>query len=282
MTDKEVAELQKRAHSIRRSVIEMTTAAGSGHVGGSLSVTDIITILFFKIMEYNPSDLTKSRDRFVLSAGHVCPALYATFAEKSYIKKEELLELRKLDSPLQGHPSHIDLPIIETSSGSLGQGLSIALGKALSIKMDGAGGRVYCVMSDGEQEEGSTWEAAMAASHYKTGNLVGIIDRNNMQIGGSTENIISLAPLQKKYESFGWRVVETDGHNFSQLQKAFYETHDFTKPTIIIAHTTMGKGIPSIENDFRWHGKVFTKKESRKALEELDLFYEREISRGYQ
>lgn len=280
MTDKEVAELQKRAHSIRRSVIEMTTAAGSGHVGGSLSVTDIITILFFKIMEYNPSDLTKSRDRFVLSAGHVCPALYATFAEKSYIKKEELLELRKLDSPLQGHPSHIDLPIIETSSGSLGQGLSIALGKALSIKMDGAGGRVYCVMSDGEQEEGSTWEAAMAASHYKTGNLVGIIDRNNMQIGGSTENIISLAPLQKKYEAFGWHVVECCGHDFSDLKKAFNNSSDTNKPTLVIAHTTMGKGIPSIENNYLWHGKVFTKKESHKALEELDLVYERDFGRG--
>lgn len=149
MTDKEVLELQKRAHNIRRLVVEMTTSAGSGHVGGSLSVADIITILFFKVLDYDPSNLKKSKDRFILSAGHICPALYATFAEKGYIDKEDLLHLREIDSPLQGHPSHIDLPIIETSSGSLGQGLSIALGKALSIKMDGADGTVYCVMSDG-------------------------------------------------------------------------------------------------------------------------------------
>lgn len=272
MTQRERESLLRHAYNIRRAIIEMTTEAGSGHVGGSLSVTDIITILFFKILKYRPSEPEwKERDRFILSAGHLCPALYCALKVAGFLKENELSTFRQINSRLQGHPSLTDLPIVETSSGSLGQGLSVALGKALSLKLNNIKSNVYCLMSDGEQEEGSTWEAAMAASHYRADNLIGIIDRNKCQIDGSTENVIGLAPLGKKYRAFGWQVLEADGHDFVDLNKVLTEAvHGQGQPTIIIAHTTMGKGIPSIENNCSWHGKVFPPSKTDSAKEEIE------------
>lgn len=268
----------RHAYNIRRAIIEMTTEVGSGHVGGSLSVTDILTFLFFRVLQFKKDQPDwPQRDRFILSAGHLCPTYYATLAEADIIPKDELDSLRQIESRLQGHPSRADLPLIETSTGSLGQGLSVGLGIALALRLDKSKSKVYCISSDGEQEEGSVWEAAMAASHYKANNLIQIIDRNNLQIDGATESVIGLAPLKEKYQSFGWRVVEGDGHDFQELERAFNETQDNSKPVVIIAHTTMGKGIPSIENDYRWHGKVFKPSELKEALGELDKSYERTL-----
>lgn len=279
MTLKEREELLHHARNIRRMILEMTTEAGSGHVGGSLSVADILTILFFRVMRHRPDDPSwEERDRFILSAGHLCPAYYATLAETGYIPKSELATLRKINSRLQGHPSRNDLPIVETSTGSLGQGISVALGMALALKLDKSKSKVYCITSDGEQEEGSTWETAMAASHYRADNLIQIIDRNNLQTDGSTETVIGLSPLRDKYQSFGWSVIETNGHNFPELLTAFDQAFEVAnKPVVIIAHTTMGKGISSIENDYSWHSKVFKPAQVDNALEEINKSYEREL-----
>lgn len=198
-----------------------------------------------------------------------------------YIDIDKLETFRQVGSPLQGHPGHVELPLIETSSGSLGHGLSIALGKALALRVKRIDAQVYCLMSDGEQEEGSTWEAAMAAHHYHADNLIAIIDRNGLQIGGSTESTISLAPIKQKYIAFGWHVIETDGHNFAQLSKAFVEAQETkNRPCLVIAHTTMGEGVPSIENNYHWHGKAFSKSELPKAIDELNKKYGRELVTG--
>jgi len=270
-TSSPTKKLAHHAYEIRKAILEMTTIAGSGHLGGSLSSVDILTTLFFYVLNYSENPLqTIDNDRFILSCGHICPALYATLAETGYLKKEELLTLRQLNSRLQGHPSHTDLPIVETSSGSLGQGLSVALGKALALRLKREKGRVYCFMSDGEQEEGSVWEAAMAASHYCANNLIAIVDRNNLQISGATENVIGLAPLGEKYRAFGWRVIEADGHNFASLINAFKEAREVKqRPSVIIAKTVLGKGVKSIENNYRWHGKVFSGQELKEALSDL-------------
>jgi transketolase len=271
-TNLSLEKLAFYARQIRKSTLEMTTVAGSGHVGGSLSVVDILTVLFFRILKHNSKEpLSLGRDRFILSSGHVCPAYYATLAHAGYIEKQELLSLRQLNSRLQGHPSHVDLPIIETASGSLGQGLSIALGKTLALRLRRQKSKVYCLMSDGEQEEGSVWETAMAASHYCASNLIAIVDRNSLQISGSTENIVGLAPLGQKYRSFGWQVIEADGHNFSSLIDAFEQAHlSKRQPSVIIAKTVMGKGVRSIENNYRWHGKVLNERELNKARNDLE------------
>lgn len=255
----ETEELRVLAASIRQSVVSSLAEAGSGHLGGSLSSADILTTLYFSVMHHRCHEPAwPGRDRFILSIGHIAPVLYATLAEAGYFAKEELLTLRKLGSRLQGHPGRDHgLPGLELSAGSLGQGLSVSVGLALAFKMDGLDNRVYCLCGDGELQEGSIWEAAMAAAHHKLNNLVAIIDRNGLQIDGSTENVMALEPLKKKWEAFGWQAVECDGHDFRSLLGAFNKARlELTHPTVILAKTIMGKGIASIEGDYRWHGKA--------------------------
>lgn len=261
------------ACDIRMDIIRMLTEAGSGHLGGSLGLTDIFTYLYSVALNHKPKDPNwADRDKVILSIGHVAPVLYATLANTGYFDRKELLELRKFQSRLQGHPSlDSHLPGIETSSGSLGQGLGIAVGMALADKLDHINRKIYCIMGDGEIQEGSVWEAAMSTSHHNLHNIIAIIDRNDCQIDGTTEDVMSLEPLQKKWEAFGWNTIECDGHNFDDIEKAFNRALEKTnKPSVIIAHTTMGKGISEIENDYRWHGKVPNKEQSLKFIKELE------------
>ena len=265
-------QLQEIATGIRKSVITSLAEAGSGHLGGSLGLADIFATLYFSVLQQDPfNPLWPGRDRLVLSIGHVAPVLYATLAHAGYFPVEELNTLRKLGSRLQGHPGRDHgLPGIELSAGSLGQGLSVAVGMALAAKMDQKYHRVYSIHGDGELQEGSIWEAAMAASHHKLDNLTAIVDRNGLQIDGRTEDVMKLEPLAAKWQSFGWEVIECDGNNFGQLLDAFAKARSIqTKPTVIIAKTIMGKGIRSIEGDYRWHGKVPSKEQIPEFLEEL-------------
>ena len=266
-----ISELKKTANKIRKHIIRMTTEAGSGHPGGSLSSTEIITALYFHILRQNPKDPEwDNRDRFILSAGHLCPVLYAAMAEAGYFPISELSTLRKMGARLQGHPSRLNLPGIETSTGSLGQGFCVAIGMALAGKMDNKEYTVYCLMGDGEQDEGSIWEGAMFASHHKLENLCAIIDYNGLQQDGKHEDIIKLEPLKKKYEAFGWFVIDVDGHDFAQLISAMEEAKTIKdKPVVIIARTIMGKGVSFMENDYQWHGKALSKELAEKALAEL-------------
>lgn len=270
MTTKEENELRAMAREVRGAILEMAAAAGSGHIGGALSSADIVTYLYFHGLNYNPrSPKAGDRDRLVLSAGHICPAFYGAFYKMGIIDKEKMLTMRQIDSDLQGHPDRLMMPAFETSSGSLGQGLSISVGMALALRHQNNTAKVVCLMSDGEQEEGSVWEAAMAAAHYKLNNLIAIIDRNGMQIGGTTENIIGLAPVDDKYRAFGWRVLQVDGHDFISIDNAYQQAKKSDGPTVIIARTTMGKGVKSIENDYRWHGKAIDKKTAQQMNREL-------------
>lgn len=249
----------------------MLAEAGSGHPAGSLSIADILTALYFNILSHDPKNPQKhDRDRLVLSNGHVCPALYATLSESGYFPEEELMTLRKLNSRLQGHPHRESLPGLETTSGPLGEGLSQACGMALAAKMDGALWRVICLMSDGEQEEGNVWEAVLFAAKNKLDNLVAVIDRNGIQIDGFIERVMPLGSLNEKYQAFGWNVLEIDGHNFEQIIDSFNQAKGtLSKPTIIIANTTAGKGVSFMENNPLWHGKAPSKEETEKALEDL-------------
>ncbi len=255
--DEKVKELEILANKIRQSIIEMLVAAGSGHTAGPLGMADIFTALYFHILKHDPKNPDwPERDRLILSNGHICPVRYAAMAFAGYFPIEELKTLRKFGSRLQGHPERIALPGLETTSGPLGSGLGEAAGIAYGAKMDGKKFRVYCVMSDGEHDAGNLWESAMFAGKNKLNNLTGIIDRNNIQINGFTENVMPLEPLKEKYESFGWHVLEVDGHNIEEFVDAVEEAKAiFEKPTIIIAHTIPGKGIPEIEFDYSWHGK---------------------------
>jgi transketolase len=267
------ANLTKLAVSIRQSVIRSLAEAGSGHLGGSMSSADILTFLYFSWMQHDPSDpALAERDRLVLSIGHISPVLYATLAEAGYFSKEELLTLRKKGSRLQGHPGRDHhLPGLELSAGSLGQGLSVAVGMALAAKMDKLNHRVYCLNGDGELQEGSIWEAAMSASHHRLNNLTAIIDRNGLQIDGSTETVMAIEPLKEKWESFGWNVIECDGHDFGSLRAGFEKTIlEKERPQVIIAKTVMGKGIKSIEGDYHWHGKVPSEQQALKMIEETE------------
>lgn len=265
-------DLQEKARHIRELILTSLTEAGSGHTGGSLDLVDIFTVLYFDHLRHDPANPQwEDRDKVVLSIGHTAPVLYATLAAAGYFPEEEMMTLRKQGSRLQGHPSYaFQLPGLETCSGSLGQGLGVALGMALTAKMNSASNRVFCVMGDGEQQEGSVWEAAMAAAHHKVDNLCAIIDRNRLQIDGGTEQVMGIDPLRDKWVAFGWNAVEIDGHDMSQIKMAL-QMADTTKgrPTAIIANTVMGKGVPSIENNNRWHGKVPSKKELPGFLEEL-------------
>jgi transketolase len=269
----DISRLQKIASGIRRSVITSLAEAGSGHLGGSLGLTDVFTALYFSILNHDPQNPSwPDRDRVILSIGHVAPVLYATMAHAGYFSLDELSTLRKLGSRLQGHPGRDHgLPGIELSAGSLGQGLSVAAGMALAAKMDLKNHHIYSIHGDGELQEGSIWEAAMAASHHRLDNLVAIVDRNGVQIDGHTEDVMKLEPLADKWKSFGWEVLECDGNDMSQLLTAFKKAKTLhEQPKVIIAHTKMGKGIRSIEDDYRWHGKVPTAEQAVQFIRELD------------
>ncbi len=265
-------DTKEKALNIRLSILKMLTKAGSGHTGGSMDLADIFAVLYFKHLNYNiDNQYDEDRDRVVLSIGHTAPVLYATLAEAGFFPKEELLTLRDFGSRLQGHPSKdFNLPGVETSAGSLGQGLSIALGMALAAKMDNKKHRIYCIMGDGELQEGSVWEAAMAAAHHKLDNLCAVVDRNRLQIDGDTENVMSLEPLNAKWKSFGWYVIDIDGHNHNQIAAAFSKAKLIKdKPVLVVANTVMGKGVKSIENNCKWHGKVPDKQQLYSFIEEL-------------
>ena len=264
--------LKERAKSIRINVLKSIFAAGSGHTGGSLGLADLMTFLYFSEMNHRPSEpLWKERDRLVLSIGHVAPVLYATLAEAGYFSKDELMSLRKLGRRLQGHPGRDHgLPGIELSAGSLGQGLSVAVGMALADQLDQKDRRVFCIMGDGELQEGSVWEAAMSAGHHQLNNLIGIVDRNQVQIDGYTEDVMKLEPLRQKWEAFNWSVIECDGNEFTSIEAAFKQIQQTSdKPSLIIAHTKMGRGVSSIEGDYRWHGKAPNDHELNIFMKEL-------------
>ncbi len=269
--DKEIKFLEDKARHIRRLIIRMLVKAGSGHPGGSLSSTDIIAALYFKVLRHKPNEPAwPQRDRFHLSKGHCCPALYAALSEAGYFSEEHLWTLRKMGSILQGHPDR-RTPGIEVASGSLGQGLSVALGMSLAGRMDNKDYRVYCLMGDGETQEGNVWEAAMACSHYKCDNLCAIIDCNGLQIDGCTGEIMNLEPVADKWRSFGWNVLEINGHSMPEILKAFEAAKAVKgRPSIIIARTTKGKGVSFMENVVEFHGRAPTKEEAEKALKELE------------
>lgn len=266
-----IQELENFATTIRQDIIKMLLEAKSGHSAGSLGMADIFTALYFHILNHNPKDpYWSERDRLVLSNGHICPVLYATLARAGYLPVSELLTLRKLGTRLQGHPHRSSLLGLETTSGPLGLGLSQACGMAYAALMDKAKWRVVCLMGDGEQDCGNVWEGVMFAGKYRLHNLTALIDRNNIQIDGFTEDVMPLEPLKEKYEAFGWHVLEIDGHNFEEIIAAFDEARAiFEKPTLIIAHTIPGQGVGFMENDFTWHGKPPNNEEAQKALAEL-------------
>lgn len=266
-----VKELQLKATEIRTSIIEMLLEAGSGHSAGPLGMADIFTALYFEVMNIDPGKPDwADRDRLVLSCGHICPVLYATLAYRGYFPRSELMTLRRYGTRLHGHPHNLALPGIETSSGPLAQGLSQAVGMALAAKVDDKKWRTYAILSDGEHNEGQLWEAIMFAGKNKLNNLTAIVDRNNIQIDGFTEDVMPLEPLPDKYRSFGWYVLEIDGHNFNEIIAALRHARAvFEKPTVIIAHTVPGKGVDFMENDYRWHGKPPKADEAKIALREL-------------
>lgn len=263
-----LAEIAKR---VRYNTLYMITKAGSGHPGGSLSAVDIMVTLYFNVMRYKVEDpFWEDRDRFILSKGHACPALYAIFYELGIIKKEELDTLRKPGSRLQGHPDIKKLPWAEFSSGSLGQGLSFAVGVALAGKIDKKDYYTFVLIGDGESQEGQIWEAAMSARKFKLNNLIGITDRNGLQIDGETESVMPIDPLADKWRAFGWNVLEIDGHNFSQIISAIENAKENKEsPTMIIAHTIKGKGVSFMENVVDFHGKAPSSKEWEVASVEL-------------
>ncbi|HEX5475115.1 MAG TPA: transketolase [Vicinamibacterales bacterium] len=265
-------QLEQMANTIRQDIIDMLRAAGSGHSAGPLGMADVFTALYFAVLKHDPKNPDwPKRDRLILSNGHIVPVRYAAMARAGYFPVEELLTLRKLGSRLQGHPDRLRLPGLETTSGPLGSGLSQASGIARAWQMDGVKDqRVYCVMSDGEQEEGNTWEAALFAAKYRLANLTAITDRNNIQIDGPTERIMPLENLRAKWEAFGWHVVEIDGHNFTQIIDACHLAKTIeNQPVMILAHTIPGKGVDFMEYDFHWHGKPPNEEQARRALDEL-------------
>ena len=280
LTDNKIKELEEKANEIRQSVIEMLLEAGSGHSAGPLGMADIFTAFYFHILNHDPKNPDwEERDRLVLSNGHICPILYAAMAHSGYFPVEELKTLRKLGSRLQGHPHREWLPGLETSSGPLGSGLSQALGMAIAMRMSANKDEgktpdktnwVYCFMGDGELDCGQVWEAVMMAGREKLHNLIAIVDRNNIQIDGFTEDIMPLEPLKEKFESFGWHVLEIDGHNFEAINDAVNEAKAvFEKPTMIIARTIPGKGVDFMEREFSWHGIPPNKEQADKALHQL-------------
>ncbi|HCY17913.1 TPA: transketolase [Candidatus Nomurabacteria bacterium] len=273
MSDEKIKEFQKKANDIRQSIIEMLVEAESGHTAGPLGMADVFTLFYFHILKHKPQNPSwEGRDRLVLSNGHICPVLYATMAHSGYFPVEELKTLRKFGTRLQGHPHREYLPFIENSSGPLGEGLSQAIGMALADKIDKKDKDrfIYCFMSDGELDEGNSWEAIMLAGKNKLRNLIAVVDRNNIQIDGYTEHIMPLEPLADKWQAFNWHVIEVGGHDFKALNEAVEEAQEiFEKPTVIIVHTIPGKGVKEFERDYKWHGIPPNKEEGEMALKEL-------------
>lgn len=271
LTEEKLKFLEKRANEIRESVIKMLYEAGSGHSAGPLGMADVFTAFYFHILNHRPEDPEwPDRDRLVLSNGHICPVRYAAMAYAGYFPIEELNTLRKIGSRLQGHPHRQSLPGLETTSGPLGSGLSQAIGMSLAAKLDNKKYRIYCFISDGEHDEGNHWEAVMFAGKKKMSNLTVLIDRNNIQIDGFTEDVMPLEPLRNKYEAFNWHVLEINGHNLEEIIDAVNEAKAiYEKPTVIICHTIPGKGVSFMEHDYLWHGKPPTKSEALEALKEL-------------
>lgn len=271
VADEKIIELELRANDIRQSIVDMLEDAGSGHTAGPLGMADIFSALYFHIMRHDPRDpLWEDRDRLILSNGHIVPVRYAAMAHAGYFPLTELSTLRKFGSRLQGHPERTRLAGLETTSGPLGSGLSQACGMAYAARMDGKKWRTYCIVSDGEQDAGNIWEGVMFAGANRLSNLTVIMDRNNIQINGMTEQVMPLEPLADKYRAFGWNVIDIDGHNIEQCIDAVMQAHAmYEKPTLILAHTIPGKGIPEIEFDYTWHGKSPNKEQEQKFLQEL-------------
>lgn len=271
MDDKLKQQLEIAATKVRMGVIEGVHAAKAGHPGGSLSVADTLTYLYMHRMNVDPSDPEcPTRDRLVLSKGHTAPALYAVLAQRGFFPEEELKTLRKIGSRLQGHPVRGKTPGVDMSTGSLGQGISAACGMALSCKISCDAYKVYAILGDGEIQEGQVWEAAMFAAHYKLDNLVAVVDNNGLQIDGKVSDVMSPYPIDQKFEAFGWHVININGHDFNEIEKAFNEAETVTgKPTVIIQRSVKGKGVSFMENQVGWHGKAPNDEEYAKAMEEL-------------
>jgi transketolase len=265
------AELAAICKVVRRDIIEMITAAKSGHPGGSLSAVELITTLYYDILNHRPEDPQwADRDRFILSKGHACPVLYSVMAECGYTPKDQLKTLRQLGSIYQGHPDVRFIPALEASTGSLGQGLSLGIGLALAAKLNGSPSRTYVMVGDGEVQEGQIWEAAMFASYHRVDNLVCIVDFNKIQLDGWVKDILSLDPLADKWRSFGWHAIELDGHDIPAVQKAFAEAAATKgQPTVLVAHTIKGKGVSFMENNPKFHGSAPSADEAAKAMAEL-------------
>ena len=263
--------LEEKANCIRKDIIHMTCVAGAGHPGGSLSAADIVSALYFHVMNINPKDPDwADRDRFILSKGHACPVWYAALAEKGYFGMEHLNTLRKLHSILQGHPDMNKTVGIDMTAGSLGNGLSAGLGMVLSGMRVGKDYRVYVMLGDGEIQEGMVWEAAMSAAHYKAKNLTAIIDNNGLQVDGFTKDIMNVGQIAKKFEAFGWSTIEIDGHNMEEILKAFEYAEETDGPVAIVANTVKGKGVSFMENACVWHGLAPNKEQAEKAMIELN------------
>jgi len=269
-------ELKGMSLRIRRDILTMLIDAGSGHSGGPLSCADFGTVMFFHEMNLDPKDPAwPERDFWQFSIGHVTPVIYSLMAERGYFPLADLMQFRKFDGHLQGHPSRHDTPGIEVSAGSLGQGLSICNGVALASRLDRNPRRVYCVMGDGEQQEGQVWEAAMSAAHFGLDNLCAIVDYNRKQIDGDVEDIMGIAPLAEKYRAFNWNVIEVDGHDHAQVLAGFAAARAHKgQPSVILAHTVMGQGISYMADDYRWHGKPPKQDEGEAALAELGTTYD--------
>lgn len=267
----DINQLKEFARNIRRGIIEAVYSNQSGHPGGSLSIADIITVLYFNEMNINSKDpKNENRDRLVLSKGHCAPALYSALANRGFFEVEELKTLRNIESRLQGHPDMKHIPGVDMTTGSLGQGLSVANGMAIAGKLNNKDYRVYCILGDGEIEEGQIWEAAMASNKYKLDNLCLIIDNNNLQIDGTIEDVMSSYPIDEKFRSFGFQIINIDGHDIEEIIKAFEVARTVKeKPTCIIAKTTKGKGVSFMENQVEWHGKAPNEEQYNKAMEEL-------------
>ncbi|RLF63860.1 MAG: transketolase [Thermoplasmata archaeon] len=272
MHDKElIKELQRKALLIRKYVVDSVYRAGSGHPGGSLSIADILSCLYFHEMRHDPKNPKwPDRDRLVLSKGHASPALYAALAIAGYFPVEELKNLRKTGHFLQGHPCMLKVPGVDMSTGSLGQGLSVGVGMAMAAKLDNKDYRVFVILGDGETDEGQVWEAAASASHYSLDNIIAILDRNGLQIDGHTEEILNLEPTQWRWRAFGWDVIEIDGHNIEEILDAIHEADKNDKPTLIIAYTIKGKGVSFMEGSLSFHGKPPSEEQYVKAMSELN------------
>jgi len=271
LSDEKIKFLETKANEIRQDIIKMLLEAGSGHSAGSLGMADIFTAFYFHILKHNPEKPDwEERDRLVLSNGHICPVLYAAMAHAGYFPVKELMTLRKFGTRLQGHPHKSSLPGLENSSGPIAHGMGIAVGMAIAAKMDSKKYQVYCLVGDGGQDEGMTWEAAALAGKWRLDNLTFVMDRNNIQIDGYTEDVMPKEPLRDKYEAFGWRVIDVDGHNIGEFVNACDEAKAiFEKPVMIIAHTIPGKGVDFMEGKFEWHGRVPNEDEAKEALRQL-------------